>query len=359
MKSPDKAIRRVGILRLSALGDVCHTVPLLRALQEQLPDAEISWIVDRRAAPLLRGIDGVKPIVFDKHGGLGAIMAVRRELVSQPFDALLVTQRSFRANSLSRLAKARLRVGYDRKRSREFHGLVINARIRPGNASQHVIDCLLSFLAPIGLQVPAEPRWDFKLQDADLEFAQRHIPHASRNIILSPASSIPQRNWRSEHYAVVADHAIRRHNARVLICGGPTQAERLLGDAILSAMRETPVDLIGRDTLSGFLALCQRATLVISPDSGPVHMADAMGAPVLGLYAATDCNRSGPYSSRDLCINEFPTAARRFHNCEATSLRWGKHIHVDGVMDLVRPEAVIEKLDRFFATQNPPAPGQG
>lgn len=340
-------MQSVCILRLSALGDVCHTVPLLRALQHQLPEAHVTWVVDRAGRHLLEGIDGVETIVFDKHGGPRAMAALRRELAGRRFDALLVTQRSLRANLLAALIPARMRVGYDRRRARELHGLVVNARIRDGGADQHAMDCMLSFLEPLGLEVPVRPEWRFALSDADLEFARHHLPDGEEGLIVSPASSRPERNWRPEHYAAVADHAIRRHGFRVLLCGGPSAAERELGDAIVAAMRERPADLIGRDTIKRFLALAARARLVISPDSGAAHLANAMGTPVLGLYAATDSRRSGPYFSRHLCVDEFAAAAERFEGRPAHELRWGKHIHAEGVMDLIRPEAVIDRLDDF------------
>lgn len=353
MSSAPGSMESVCILRLSALGDVCNTVPLLRAIQAQSPEARITWIVDRAGLRLLEGIEGVETLVHDKSGGLRSIAALRRKLARRRFDALLVTQRSLRANMLAALIPARRRVGYDRVRARELHGLVVNAHIRAGGEEQHVVDCMLSFLEPIGLDVPAQPRWDFPLSDEDRAFARQHMPDGQDCVILSPASSHPERIWRPEHYAAVADHAIRGHGLRVVLCGGPGAAERTLGDAIVARMHEQPVDLIGRDTIKHFLALAARARLVIAPDSGPAHLANAMGTPVLGLYAATDCRRSGPYFSRHLCVNEFPAAAERFVGRPAGELRWGKHIHADGVMDLIRPEAVMRRLDDFVAQGEP------
>ena len=340
----------VCILRLSALGDVCHTVPLLRALQDALPGTRLGWIIDRSCHALVSRIDGVDFIVHDKRAGLRGLLALRRQLAGRHFDALLATQRSARANLVAAMVRAGRKVGYDRQRAREGHGLVTNARIHPGGADQHAMDCILSFLEPLGLPVPARPRWDFPLDDADRAWAREQIPDADRCLVISPASSFAQRNWRAEHYAQVADHAARRLGLRVLLCGGPGPIERRLGNDILRSMNEPATDLIGRDTLHRFLALLARATLVLTPDSGPAHMATAMGAPVLGLYAATDCRRSGPYHSRDLCVNAFPEAARQYTGRDPESLRWGRHLHVHGVMDLVRPEAVIERLEAFAAS---------
>lgn len=353
------SIESVCLFRLSALGDVCNSVPLVRALQDQLPRVRIDWIIDRSAAPLVRGLEGVELIVHDKRGGAQQILQLRRLLAGRRYDVLLHTQRSLRANLLSWLVAARVRVGYDRQRSRELHGLAVNFRIPPAAIDQHVVDCFLSFLLPVGLRVPARPRWDLPLSDEDQAFARQHIRDGDAAVVISPGSSYAARVWRPEHYAAVADYAVRRHGLKVLLCGGPGAAERALGAAIAGAMREPCGDLIGKDTPSKFLALTRRALLVISPDSGPAHLANAAGARVLGLYAATDCRRSGPYFSRDLCVNEYAAAARRFGGHAADELPWGKHFHVPGVMDLVLPVAVMARLDDAVSAARRIQEGQG
>jgi heptosyltransferase I len=336
------------LLRLSALGDVCNAVPLLRELQRQLPEASISWVIGAHEIKLVGDIPGVEFLPFDKADGLRSMTALRRRLAGRRFDALLVTQRSLRANLLARLIPARRRIGYDRERSRELHGLAVSARIAPADPGQHIVDCMLSFLEPLQLRSAAEPRWDIPISAADEAYAREHIPDGRDALIISPSSSHPQRNWRAERYAQVADHAIRRHNLAVLLCGGPGAAERALGDAIIAAMQEQAQDLIGRDTVKQFLALAARARLVISPDSGPAHFANAVGTAVLGLYAATDCRRSGPFYSRELSINEFPAVARDLTGRPPEALPWGKHLHANGVMDRILAADVIARLDTFM-----------
>jgi heptosyltransferase I len=348
-------LRSVCLFKLSAIGDVVHMLPVLRAIQDQRPDVALTWIIGKLEAKLVGDIPGVEFIVFDKRGGLGAVRALRRQLAGRRFDALLLAQRSLRANLVSLAVPARMRVGFDRARQSELHGLAVNTRIAPMRGNQHVMECLLSFLEPLGLQVPTEPRWDIPISAADEAFAAEHVPEGEPTLILSPASSHPERNWRAELYAAVADHAIARHGLRVLLCGGPSAIERALGDAILARMRHAPLDLIGKDTLKRFLAMARRATLVLTPDSGPAHMANAVGTPVLGLYAATDAERSGPHASRALCVNRFPEAARKLLGREPSSLRWGKHIHRSGVMDLVGVDEVIARLDAFMADAVAPA----
>jgi heptosyltransferase I len=152
------------------------------------------------------------------------------------------------------------------------------------------------------------------------------------------------RNWRAERYAAVATHA-QSQGWRVLLCGGRSVLERQTGDAILAAMPEKPLDLIGRDTFKRFLALCARSAIVLTPDAGPSHMANSMGAKVIALHACTDAERSGPYSDRRWSPNHYTDAAQHFLQTPATALRWGKRIEFPGVMDLIEISEVIERFD--------------
>jgi heptosyltransferase I len=245
------------------------------------------------------------------------------------------------------LVRAGVRVGYDRARSKDFHGLFINRRIAARHG-QHVLDAIGSFVEPLGLS-PRPPRWDIPVPAADIEAAAALLPGSQPTLLLSPCSSHPRRNWRAEYYAAVADHAIRRHGLRVAITGGPTETERVMAAAIRRAMREPALDLVGRDTLKQFLALCRRAVALLTPDSGPMHMANAVGTKVIGLHAASNPRRSGPYSDQRWCVDRYDAAARRFRGVPADALPWGTKLEYDGVMDLVEVEAVIERLDALLA----------
>src|ERR1043165_1394273 len=133
---------------------------------------------------------------------------------------------------------------------------------------------------------------------------------------------------------------------RIALCGGPSAYERQFGDEILARVKQcAPIDLIGKDTLKQFLALCRRSSLVLTPDSGPMHMANAVGTPVLGLHAASNPHRSGPYSDRRWCVDRYDAAARKFRNKPAAELPWGTKIEFPGVMDLIEVDAVIERFE--------------
>ena len=338
------------LLRLSALGDVTHVVPLVRTLQQAWPHTRLSWIVGSLEHRLLAGLQDVEFIVFDKKRGLGGLAGLRAALRGHRFDALLLLQVALRANLVSTVVTARRRIGYDRARSRDGHGLFIRERI-PARSGQHVLEAIGSFAEPLGL-VQQQVRWDLPIPDEARAFAAEQLPGAQPTLLLSPCASHPLRNWRPERYAALADHAVAAHGFRVLLCGGRSEAERRMGDAVLAHMRQPARDLIGKDTLKQLLALLERATLVVTPDSGPMHMANAVGTPVLGLHAASNPHRSGPYSDRRWCVDRYDDAARRFRGKPASELPWGAKIEAPGVMDLVTVDDAVEAFERFVVHRN-------
>ncbi|MBW8311019.1 MAG: glycosyltransferase family 9 protein [Rhizobium sp.] len=341
------APRSLCLLRLSALGDAVHALALVRDLQRAWPGLPITWVIGKGEAKLLEGLDGVEFVVFDKKAGLAGWRDLRRRLAGRRFDVLLNLQLALRAGLASTAIAADRRVGYDRARSKEGHGLFVNERIPAGG--HHVQDAFRQFLRPLGL-APGPVEWRLPVPAEAHAWAQAQLPGDQPTLLVSPCSSHPLRNWRPERYAAVADHAAAQ-GWRVALCGGRSELERSTADAILAAMQAPALDLVGKDTLKQLLALLGRATLVLTPDSGPTHMANAMGTAVLGLHACTDAGRSGPYSDRRWCVNRYDEAARRFLGRPATTLPWGKRVEFPGVMDLVEVADVVDRFEAFRATR--------
>ncbi len=336
------------LLRLSALGDATHVLPLVHTLQRAWPQTVITWIIGRGEQRLLDGLRGVEFIVFDKRGGWPAVRELRRELRGRRFDALLQMQLALRANLLSSLIRADLRIGFDGARSKELHGLFVNQRIPAGG--QHVLDVLGRFVEPLGLHQDIV-EWKLPIPVEAHDWATEQLPGAQPTLLISPCSSHRLRNWMPDRYAAVADHAAQR-GYRIALCGGRSGLEREMADALVAASNVPILDLTGKDTLKQLAALLQRADLMLSPDSGPVHIANAVGSKVLGLYACTDATRSGPYSDLRYTVNRFDDAARMAYGKSADQLRWGKRVEAPGVMELISVNDVIERFELFDADRN-------
>lgn len=336
------------IMRLSAIGDVTHVVPVVRAIHSHYPQARITWIIGKLEAKLLAGLGDIEFMVFDKKGGFKAVQQLRKTLKGRRFDVLLHMQVAARANLLSRLVKAPRRIGWDKPRWRDRHQWFINQSVA-SVAQQHQVDAFLEFAHALGVPTSA-PVWQLPVSEQDAEWAQQTLgTDPSPILMISPCSSHPLRNWGAEHYAAIADHAVSRHGMRVVLTGGPSELEVNTGQAIEAAMQYHAQNLIGKDTITQSVALLQRATVLVSPDSGPAHVASAVGTPVLGLYAATPSKRSGPYNSLELCVDKYSEAAMKFRQKAPAELRWGQRIEYPGVMDLIKVEDVLEKLDRFMS----------
>jgi heptosyltransferase I len=344
---PTTPPRSLCLLRLSALGDVTHVVPLVRTLQRAWPGVALTWVIGGGEHKLLEGLPGVEFVVYDKRSGLGGMLALRRKLRGRAFDALLQMQVALRANVLSAFVPATRRIGYDESRSRDLHGMFVDERI-PDRPGIHVLDAIGSFCEPLGI-VQDEVAWHLPVPQAAHEWARALWPDdGTPTLVISPCSSHVLRNWRADRHAALADHAASR-GWHVVLCGGRSALERATTDEILSTMRTPAIDLVGKDTLKQLPALLARADLVVTPDSGPMHIANAMGTKVLGLHAASNPKRSGPYSDQRYCVDRYDDAARKFLGKPADALRWGTKIEHAGVMDLVTVDDAIAAFERLLA----------
>ena len=294
---------------------------------------------------MLNGLENVEFIEFDKRGGLHAARELRVNLRNRRFDVFLHMQVSARANLLSRLIRAPVRLGWNRARSRDFHHMFVRQQVATV-PFQHQVQGFLEFPRALGITVE-EPRWDLPITLEATQWAEEQLGDSQKILMISACSSHPLRNWRADRYASVADYAASKLGMKVVLSGGPSELEIETAEAIERAMQSSCLNLVGKDTLEQSKALLKKADLVISPDSGPAHIASALGTPVIGLYAATWSRRSGPYNSLDLCVDRFAEAAMKFRKSTAEDLRWGTRIEEPGVMDLVETADVIKKLEEF------------
>ena len=347
---PDPATpRSLCILRLSAIGDTCHVVPVVRTLQQAWPATRITWVIGRVEARLMGLLPGVEFITVDKRAGWRALRDLRAALRGRDFDVLLHMQLALRASLLSLAIPARRRIGFDRARARELQWLFTNERIA-ARAREHVQDSFFGFTDALGLG-QRRLDWQLPLPAAARDYAARLVPDAQPTLVVSPCSSHRLRNWSVERYAAVVRHAVARHGMRVILCGSPSDFERDVAARIVAAAGVPVVNQVGQDTLPELLALLGRATALLTPDSGPAHMGTLAGIPVIGLYAATRLARSGPYNSREWCVDAYAEAARRFRSRPAGELAWTEKIEAPGVMDLVDVATVTARLDALLAAR--------
>ena len=335
------------ILRLSAVGDICHALPVVRTLQAHWPETQLTWIIGKLEASLVGDIPGIEFIVFDKSRGLRAYQDVRQRLRGRRFDALLHMQISLRSSIVNRLVSSPLRIGFDRARAKDLQWLFNNAYI-PAHKNQHVLDSFFGFAEALGV-TERKLVWGIPVPDQDRQHAEVLLPGDSSTLIISPCSSMSYRNWHSGGYAAVCDYAAKTYGLRVVLTGGPSQIEKEMGENIMQQCHNPVTNLIGKTSLKQLLALLHKALLVVSPDSGPAHMATAVNTPVIGLYACTNPGRARPYLSRELVVDKYHEAVREKYGKNANELPWGIRVRDAGTMERITVNDVTAKLDQFMA----------
>ncbi|MFB2682609.1 glycosyltransferase family 9 protein [Shewanella mangrovisoli] len=330
------------LLRLSAIGDVCHAVAMVQAIQRQYPQLKITWVIGKLEYQLLKHLPGIEFVIFDKSQGWRSYFNLHKALKGRRFDVLLHMQVALRATLASLAISAKIRVGFDRARAKEGQWLVTNNRVEP-LAEPHVLDGFMGFAKAIGVS-DITPSWNIPVPQADTEFALRQIADGEKVLVICAAASKAERNWLPERYAAVAQHAVNK-GYRVILCGGPTALEKTLADDIANACSAKLDNLVGKTSLTQLLALLKRASLVLAPDTGPAHMAVTQGTPVIGLYAHSNPGRTGPYLSQQYVVSAYQEAIASQQSGE---VKWGTRAKGEHLMALISVEAVIEKFDQVI-----------
>jgi len=338
------------LLRLSAIGDVCHAVAAVQNIQRQCPNTKITWVMGKVEANLLQGLDNVELIVFDKQAGLKGYLALREQMKGRSFDVLLHMQVALRASLASYFIPAKTKIGFDRKRAIEGQWLFTNKKI----ASQqhpHVLDGFMGFAHALGLSV-CPPTWHMPLSDTDLLWASEITNNDLPIAVISPAASKADRNWHTEGYVQIAEHLVER-GFRVVICGGPTTMETLLAEDICSRSKVELTNLVGKTSLKQLLAVLKLAHLVIAPDTGPAHMAVTVGTPVIGLYAHSNPHRTGPYLYQQYVVSCYQYAVEEQYKKPLAKLPWGVRAKGRDLMNGITIKQVKDKVRQLIADNYP------
>lgn len=341
-RTPDPASRlpawtggRLGIVMMSALGDAMHVLPVVTALKRHASNTHIAWILQPGPASLVRGHPDVDEIVvFDKSKGLAAYRDVRRRLAGR-LDLVLALQVYFKAGLLTRLLDAPVKLGFDRTRARDLNWLATTHRIPP-HEPQHVQDQYFEFLT--ALSVPYEPvTWNLGPWPQERE-AQRALlaPLPNPYAVLVIGASNPAKEWPADRWARLCDALLERHGLYPVLAGGRSARELAAEASIIRAWRHQPHSTLGWG-LRDLVALIDGAALVISLDTGPLHMAVALDKPVIGLMGWNNPKRVGPYRRfRDLIVDAYGDPGEDYPVSMA---------HREGRMERITVEMVLEKVE--------------
>lgn len=344
------APKKLCILRLSAIGDVCHAVAMVQAIQRQYPDCEITWVIGKVEAMLLSELPNVNFVVFDKKAGWQGYMALRQALAGQVFDVLLHMQVALRASIASLMIKAKTRIGFDRARAKEGQWLFTNKQIQP-QTEPHVLDGFMAFAQQLGV-TDTSPHWHMPISDEQQLWASEQLVSDKPIAIICPAASKAERNWLAQRYGEIAHH-LHQQGFTVVLCGGPTELEQKLATMIQANCPEPLLDLVGKTSLVQLAACLKLAHLVIAPDTGPAHMAVTVGTPVIGLYAHSNPKRTGPYLYQQYVVSYYQQAIQAQYHQPVSKLPWGVRAKGGDLMENISVEQVKDKIRQLIADRYP------
>lgn len=342
----DSVGKKICIMRLSAIGDVCHAVAMVTRIRTQWPDAHITWVIGKVEYQLVKLIPDVRFVIFDKREGKDAVKKLKTALKDENFDALLMMQVALRANLASRVINAKTRIGFDWARSKELHWLFANKRVA-ARKHAHVLDGFMDFADALGVPAQHPVSWDIPVSNDDSTWGQQQADALGAYVVIAPAASKAERNWLPERYAEVAEYASRL-GKKVILVGGPGELDRRTADAILSHTQVIVEDYTGKTSLHQLLMLLKHAELVIAPDTGPAHMATMVGTPVIGLYAHSNPLRTGPYKDINNTCSVYDDCISEQKGKPWQSLAWGVRAKGSDLMQKITIESVIDKIDKIL-----------
>ena len=299
---------RVCIVMLTALGDAVHVLPVVTALKRHAPTTRISWIVQPAAGALVRGHPAIDEIiVFDRARGRQAFLDIRAELARREFDAVLLLQPYLKAALLAMFARAPLKVGIDRSRAADLSWLATPTRL-PRRPLGHMQDQFLEFLEFFG--VDAHPLdWQLGPWPAERESQREFFARIERPVAsIVVATSKLEKDWRPERWAEVSDALVERYGLQPVLVGGRSAREVDAERIILQKARHRPISALGSG-VRPLVSILDGSALVLSPDTGPLHMSVALGRPTISLIGYADPRRTGPYRRfHDLMIDAYHDA---------------------------------------------------
>ena len=308
-------MKNILVVKLSAIGDVIHALPVSYAVKETFPEAHLTWVVEPTAYGILEGnpfIDNI--ILFEKkrfrtvRGFLEEFRPFRHELRARKYDAALDLQGLFKSAAIVAQSGAKLRLGTANMREGSAY---VSHPIKGAHASGHIVERYLDVARALGCRVD-EVRFPVAVSpaeaaSADALLAAEGVREDHRFAVLAIGANWPNKRWPVKYFAVLADWLYSEKLIPVLVGGGRLD-ESLVRD-IETLTEVPPVNLVGRTSLKKLAHIFKRADLVLGGDTGPVHLAAGLGTKTVMLMGPTDANRNGPYGQQENAM-EIPRSCK-------------------------------------------------
>jgi heptosyltransferase I len=301
---PELEGKRIAIVMMSAIGDAVHVLPLVNSLKAAAPGSHITWVIQPGPHQLVRDHPAVdRFVVFDRKKGWRAFRDVYRATRGTRFDLVIALQVYFKAGLVTAMLRSPRKLGFDRRRARDLNWLFTSERIA-ATGQRHVQDQYIEFLDHLG--VPALLEWGLGPTEEDKRrYAEVLSPDPRPTVALVIGTSKPAKEWPTERYAQLVDRLHSELGARCMIVGGRSEREIAAARRITALATHPPLDLLEWD-LRKLVYLLDRSDVLVSPDTGPLHIGVALGTPTISLVGYTNPRRVGPYRRfPDLLIDAY------------------------------------------------------
>jgi len=338
------------IVKLSAIGDVIHTLPALNAVRKHYPDAYITWLVEEAAAPLVQGHKALDRVLVSKRkrwlkefrsrSFLNTLREVRgfiKDLRDTRYDMILDFQALLKSGILIALVRGRRKIGFGKGLEHMEHSyLLLNERVPAVSMEHHALSRGLMLLNAIGVPTP-DVEYNLPVSDDDRnkvnDLLQRYgVINPRRIVAVNPVAKWESKLWSNRKFVELADRIVDQYDVDVVFTGGPE--DRPIIQDIMSAVNGRALNFAGHTTLKMLAALYEKTVLVVSTDTGPMHLAAAVGTPVVALFGPTAPRRTGPYGPGHKVVTAgqacAPCFKRHCRTCDCMAL-----ISVDQVFNAV------------------------
>lgn len=303
-----KRYHNIAIVMLSAIGDAVHVLPVANAIKRASPHLSITWVIQPVPHRLVNNHPAIDEfILFHRRHGTGLFaefFSTAHQLRRQRFDLVFSLQVYFKAGLLTAAARSPMKLGFDRERAHDMNWLFTTHRI-PAHKPQHIQDQYLEFLQYLDVEThPVE--WNIVITQKERLAQRRFFEPIERPVCaIVVGTSKPQKNWSASGYARLIEVIERDFGYQVVLVGGPSAQEQAICEKVMRLSRVKPLNELG-DDLRRLVYLIDGAEVVISPDTGPLHIARALEVPVIGLFGYTNPKRTGPYKKyQDLVVDGY------------------------------------------------------
>lgn len=330
--------RSVCVVLLTGLGDVVNGLPLVNALRDHWPETRVTWVAEPMPAAVLSPHPSVdEVVVYHKKRGLRGVLGLGRELAKRRFDLTLNLNVYTKSMWPTLLSRAPVRVGFDRGRSFEATWLASNHHLPP-RPRGHNVDMFLEFAEYLGVPVRAV-EWRIPITPEERRAQEEFFAGVDRPVVtVVPASANHKRDWLVERWAEVVDALEHDFGFRALLVGGPGEREVRRAREITERASAKPIWRLG-DPVRRMVWTIDGSRLLIGPDTGPVHLARALGTPAIGLYGHTSPWRTGPWRAyQDLWVDRF-TDPGEAPDPTRFEPKWGR-------MEQITVRDVLERVER-------------